>query len=183
MNKMSVNSATLTETRQLGRDDLVTIYDLYNAEIYRYAARLLGDQHAAEDCVAETFSRLLQSIRGGGGPKENVRAYLFRMAHNWIVDYYRRRIEHQSLAEREDLPDPLGNPTHQVSEDMDRERVRAAIFRLPLEQQQVIELRFIEDWSHDEVASYLGKTVEATRALQYRALASLRKILLGQEEE
>jgi DNA-directed RNA polymerase specialized sigma24 family protein len=57
------------------------------------------------------------------------------------------------------------------------------VFRLPPEQQQVIQLRFIEDWSHEEVAGYLGKTVEATRALQHRGLASLRKMLLGQEEE
>jgi RNA polymerase sigma factor (sigma-70 family) len=57
------------------------------------------------------------------------------------------------------------------------------MFRLPAEQQQVVQLRFIEDWSHEEVASLLGKTVEATRALQHRALASLRKILLGQEED
>lgn len=183
MSKMSVNSATLTETRQLSRDDLVEIYDLYNAEIYRYAARLLGDPQVAEDCVAETFSRLLQAVRGGGGPTGNVRAYLFRMAHNWIVDHYRRRSDHQPLGEGEDLADPMGNPTHQVSQEWERERVRAAIFRLPPEQQQVIELRFIEDWSHDEVARYLGKTVEATRALQHRALATLRKLLLGQEED
>ena len=180
---MSVNTGTLTEARPITRDDLVGIYERYNPEIYRYAARLLGDQHAAEDCVAETFSRLLQAVRGGGGPNENVRAYLFRVAHNWIVDYYRRKTDHHSLGEENDLADPLGNPTHQVSQEWERERVRAAIFRLPLEQQQVIQLRFIEDWSHEEVAGYLGKTVEATRALQHRGLVSLRKMLLGLEEE
>jgi RNA polymerase sigma factor (sigma-70 family) len=56
--------------------------------------------------------------------------------------------------------------------------VRAALLRLPPEQRQVIELRFVEDWPHDAVAAALGKTVEATRALQHRALTSLRRILL-----
>jgi RNA polymerase sigma-70 factor (ECF subfamily) len=180
---MNVNTVTLTEARLYSRDDLVGIYERYNPEIYRYAARLLGDQHAAEDCVAETFSRLLQAVRGGGGPSENVRAYLFQVAHNWIVDHYRRTIVHHPLGEEDDLADPLGNPSQLVSQDLDRERVRAAMFRLPAEQQQVIQLRFIEDWSHEEVAGLLGKTVEASRALQHRGLASLRKMLLGEEEE
>jgi DNA-directed RNA polymerase specialized sigma24 family protein len=46
----------------------------------------------------------------------------------------------------------------------------------------VIELRFIEEWSHDKVAEILGKTVDATRALQYRALTSLRQLLKEHEE-
>jgi RNA polymerase sigma-70 factor (ECF subfamily) len=179
---MSVDTVTLTDARPLTRDDLVGIYERYNPEIYRYAARMLGDRDAAEDCVADTFSRLLQAVRSGGGPTENVRAYLFRVAHNWVVDYYRRKPDHP-LGEEDDMADPLGNPSHLVSREWERERVRAAMFRLPAEQQQVVQLRFIEDWSHEEVASLLGKTVEATRALQHRALASLRKILLGQEED
>jgi RNA polymerase sigma-70 factor (ECF subfamily) len=180
---MSVNSMTLTEARQLSREDLVGIYEHYHPEIYRYAARMLGDRDAAEDCVAETFSRMLQAVRGGGGPSENIRAYLFRVAHNWIVDYYRRNKSHHQLAEEDNLADPQGNPSHLVSQEWERERVRAAMFRLPPDQQQVIQLRFLEDWSHEEVAGVLGKTVEASRALQHRALASLRKMLLGHEEE
>jgi RNA polymerase sigma-70 factor (ECF subfamily) len=180
---MSVNSMTLTEARQLSRDDLVGIYERYHPEIYRYAARMLGDRDAAEDCVAETFSRMLQAVRAGGGPSENIRAYLFRVAHNWIVDHYRRNMDHHPLGEDDDLADPLGNPSHLVSQAWERERVRTAMFRLPPDQQQVIQLRFLEDWSHEEVAVVLGKTVEASRSLQHRALASLRKMLLGQEED
>ena len=60
---------------------------------------------------------------------------------------------------------------------MERERVRKAIMQLPFEQQRVIELRFLEELSHEEVAAILGKSVEATRALQYRALSALRQWL------
>jgi RNA polymerase sigma-70 factor (ECF subfamily) len=55
--------------------------------------------------------------------------------------------------------------------------VSAALLRLPAEQRQVIELRFMEDWSHDEVANALGKTIEATRTLQHRAVNALRQML------
>jgi RNA polymerase sigma-70 factor (ECF subfamily) len=60
---------------------------------------------------------------------------------------------------------------------MDRQRVRAALLQLTPEQRLVIELRFLENWSHEDVANLLGRTVEATRALQYRAVESLRHIL------
>jgi RNA polymerase sigma-70 factor (ECF subfamily) len=65
---------------------------------------------------------------------------------------------------------------------MDRQRMRAALLRLSPEQRQVIELRYLEDLSHFEVAAVLGKSVEATRALQYRAMEALRQSLAEHDE-
>jgi RNA polymerase sigma-70 factor (ECF subfamily) len=79
--------------------------------------------------------------------------------------------------EEEMHSDPDGNPSQVVAQNLDRQRVRAALLRLPAEQRQVIELRFVENWSHGEVAQALGRSVEATRALQYRAVEALRQIL------
>jgi RNA polymerase sigma-70 factor (ECF subfamily) len=79
--------------------------------------------------------------------------------------------------------EPGSNPAAKVSEAMERERVRVALLRLPSEQQQIIQLRFLEDWSHEEVAQVLGKTVDSTRSMQYRALVSLRRMLIEDEEE
>jgi RNA polymerase sigma-70 factor (ECF subfamily) len=70
------------------------------------------------------------------------------------------------------------NPSQLVAGQMEQDRVRAALLHLPADQRQVIELRFVEDWSHEAVAAALGKTVEATRALQHRAIIALRRILL-----
>jgi RNA polymerase sigma-70 factor (ECF subfamily) len=64
---------------------------------------------------------------------------------------------------------------------LERERVRAAILRLSAEQQQIIQLRFLESWSHDEVAQVLGKSADATRSMQYRALGTLRSILMEED--
>ena len=66
---------------------------------------------------------------------------------------------------------------------MERERVRVALLRLPSEQQQIIQLRFLEDWSHVEVAQVVGKRIDATRSMQYRAIVSLRRMLIEYEEE
>lgn len=180
---MNVDTMLSTGTETFTKRDLIGIYEENSPGIYRYAIRLLGDKTTAEDCVSETFSRFLQAIRRGGGPTENVRAYLYRVAHNWITDFYRSQpLPHQPIEFNE--PVDLGsNPSIRLSEEMERERVRVALLSLPPEQQQVIQLRFLEDWSHEEVAEVLDKTVEATRSLQYRALVSLRRMLIEKMEE
>ena len=64
---------------------------------------------------------------------------------------------------------------------MEIDRVREALWHLPEEQRHVVAMRFLEGLNHEEVAVSLGKTTEATRALQYRALSSLRRMLLAPE--
>ena len=158
------------------RQALADIYEHFSPDIFRYAYRLLDDNDLAEDCVSETFHRFLIAIRGGARI-ENVRAYLYRVAHNWITDYYRRHPV-PAVALEEDLhSDPEGNPSQVLAQKLDRQRVRAALLALPPDQRQVIELRFMENWSHTEVAEALGRSVEATRALQYRAVEALRQML------
>jgi RNA polymerase sigma factor (sigma-70 family) len=81
------------------------------------------------------------------------------------------------------LEDEQVNPSHLVSLEMEREQIRIALLKLPEDQQQIIHFRFLEDWSHAEIAGMLGKSSDATRALQYRALNNLRKILVEQDDE
>ena len=169
---LSMNKSRLTFDKKA----LVQIYERHSPEIFRYAYRILDSQELAEDCVADTFLRLLIAVRGGT-VAENVRAYLFRIAHNWIIDHYRRHLPVQMSLE-EDLPaNPEGNPSQSVEQALDRQRIRSALLKLTPEQRTVIELRFLENCSHLEVATVLGRTVEATRALQKRALETLRQIL------
>lgn len=173
---MRMGNITMKSAATLDRQALAGIYERYNADIFRYARRLLDDSDLAEDCVAETFSRFLQYVRGGGQP-DNIRAYLYRAAHNWAIDQHRRQPLPDISLEESLHADPDGSPDQQVAKEMERQRVVAALKRLPADQRQVIELRFIEDWSHDDVADALGKTIEATRALQYRAVNALRQML------
>lgn len=170
----------LSNSITFDRQTLVALYEQHNAELYRYAYRLLGDPELAEDCVSETFSRFLKAVRDGIGPVENVRAYLFRVAHNWVTDHYRRQ-PLPPLSLEADLHGAVdANPSQLVAVQMEQERVRAALLRLPPDQRQAIELRFVEGWSHEAVAAALGKTVEATRALQHRALSALRRLLIDE---
>ncbi len=175
------NPTTLVDPQTITKEELIAIYEQDSPGIYRYAVRLLGDANLAEDCVSETFSRFLAVIQRGGGPRENVRAYLYRVAHNWVTDYYRRTPSPELEIEDYEPVEPGSNPASKVADMMERDRVREAILRLPAEQQQIIQLRFLENWSHEEVAQVLGKSADATRSMQYRALGSLRRMLMEEE--
>lgn len=169
---LAMNNPDVVPDRQL----LMEMYESHNLGIYRYAYRMLGDKDLAEDCVGDTFLRLLIAVRKGTLP-ENIRAFLYRIAHNWIADHYRRQPPLQVALDENLHSDPNSKVPYLLESEAGRQRVRSALLRLSVEQRQVIELRFLENWSHTKVAKALGRSVEATRAVQYRAVKALRQIL------
>ena len=180
---MNIEESLCERVRSFDEAALGEVYDRYSADIYRYAYRLLGDLEMAEDCVAETFSRLLKTLKNGGGPRQYLRAYLFRTAHNWMTDLFRRN-EQKSLPLDHNLPgDRLSEPQHAVPEDLEREGVRRALAKLTPEQRQVIVLRFIEEWEYPEISRAMNKPVGAIKALQHRGLGSLRRQLYSNDME
>ncbi|RME36783.1 MAG: sigma-70 family RNA polymerase sigma factor [Thermoflexia bacterium] len=166
----------LERARRLESQALIQIYDLYSDELYRYAVRLSGDPDLAEECVAETFTRLLETFRRGGGPHQFLRAYLYRIAHNWLTDQFRTSRMNVSL----DAAVPLvaaDDPALEAEMRLRQQAVREALFRLTPDQRQVILLRYVEGWGLEEVARALQKPVGAVKALQHRAVARLRRLL------
>lgn len=174
---MSSESDLLQQAKCLEGTALAEIYDCYSVRVYRYAFRLLGDACLAEDCVAETFSRFLRGLRNGQGPREHVQAYLFRIAHNLVVDHYRRS---RPMESDEEIPD-VGGVDVDVDQRIRQHEVRTAIQALTPAQQQVIALKFWEDWENEEIAQFLQKPVGAIKSLQHRALVHLQKVLLGEK--
>lgn len=168
-------SALLERARKFEPQALAEIYDGYSPGLYRYAIRLLGDQSLAEECVAETFSRFLHALKEHKGPHDHVQAYLYRMAHNWIVDLYRRDPPPEELAE--DHQDALPGPETTAEERMRDARLRSAIRKLTGEQQQVILLKYMEEMDNESVARIMSKPIGAVKSLQRRALTRLQRLL------
>jgi RNA polymerase sigma-70 factor (ECF subfamily) len=173
----------LRQAREFNQQALAEIYDSYSSGLYGYALRLLGDPATAEDCVAETFSRFLKALHAGRGPRKQIRAYLYRIAHNWIVDFYRR--SPQQILSLDEGPEPA--LAARVEDQVDRRilagQLRKALIQLTPDQQQVITLVYIEGWRKAEVAAALGKPIGAVKSLQHRGIKSLRRILELTEQE
>jgi RNA polymerase sigma-70 factor, ECF subfamily len=174
--QMPSDPELLELARQFDHQALARIYDSFSPGLYRYAMRQLGDQNLAEDCVSETFSRFLQALRDRRGPDSYLQAYLFRMAHNWIVDQYRRDPVQSDELMEEHL-DENANPEKDACQHIHTERLRIAIKKLTPDQQQVIALKYLEGWENEEIALSLRKPVGAVKSLQHRALATLQRIL------
>lgn len=154
---------------------LAEIYDTYSPGLYRYAMRLLGDASLAEDCVADSFERFLNSLQRGRGPHDHLQAYLYRIVHNWVVDFYRK---HKKTLELSDvLQSEVDLPEETAAKHIRQKKVRRAIRSLSPDQQVVVSLKYLEDWCNEEIAQALHKPVGAVKSIQHRALKSLQKLL------
>ena len=167
----------------LDRTELAAIYDEYQPLMYRYIYRQVGQVDTARDLTADLFRCLLQAVQNGRGPDQNVRAWLYRAAHNTVVDHYRYQRYRQHLPLDDEPPSSSGNPERLVEHQLSAATVRAAVQQLTPDQQQVISLKFLEGLSNQETAAALDKPVGAVKSLQHRALATLHRLLAPEKEE
>jgi RNA polymerase sigma-70 factor (ECF subfamily) len=172
--------AYLPEAYQLDERALTEIYQVLSPPLYRYAYRLLGNARDAEDIVAETFHRLLLALRHGNGPREHLSAYLYRIAHNLIIDRYRRNPRPEAELD-EALEAADDDPAEAAAQRIVQARARSALWKLTADQRQVILLKYFEGLSNEEVAAALDKPVGAIKSLQHRALDSMRRILTPEQ--
>jgi RNA polymerase sigma-70 factor (ECF subfamily) len=169
----------LAAAMQYNEAALGELYDRYEAKIFSYIFRRTGDQLLAEDLTAQVFLRMLESIRDRKAWHSSFSGWLYRIAHNLVIDHYRRR-DRQSAIDIEEAPpmaSDLEDPVETAEMNIDAERLRAAIRRLTDEQAEVVSLRFLEGYSIAEVAEMTNRSEGAIKALQYRAVTTLRGLL------
>jgi RNA polymerase sigma-70 factor (ECF subfamily) len=172
------DEATLLDRiRQYDQAALAQVYDEHYDRIYRYVFRFVGQVAAAEDLTANVFLRLLNAIHSGNEPRTNLLAWLYRVAHNLVVDSFRRGPAAEELELTEWLEGYEPDLAHIVDQRLQMERVRRALLELTPAQQQVIALKFLEGLDSVEVAAILDKSEGAIDALQHRALLALRQVL------
>jgi len=156
---------------------LSEIYDRYCARIHNYIYRRVGNVHLAEDLTAEVFVRMLQATRSDKFARASLSAWLYRIAHNLVVDHFRSQSQWEVQPWDERLRAAVDDPTVTIEAKLAQQGLRAALSLLTQEQQQVIVLRFGEGLSAPQIAEILDTSEGAVRALQHRALASLRRVM------
>lgn len=171
---MLAHTALLQRVRANDPAALAELYDEFAPRLYAYIYRRVGEQRLAEDLTSEVFVKALSALRKGRFASESLQAWLYRLAHNQVIDHYRRNKGDMPL--NESLPAPDSVPEAARRRHW-QNKLREALPHLTEEQQHVIVLRFGEGQSAGEVAQALGKTEESIRALQHRALAALRRWL------
>jgi len=169
----------LQRARRLDHSTLTEIHDRYYPDVFRYARYRLGDEKVAEDITSEVFLVLLDALHKRRGPTQNLRGWLLGTASNLVNDHlrrlYSRKVEPLEL-EEDDLVD--GDQIEKRYDDAwQKLQVRQALPLLTAEQQHVLALRFADECSLEETAQIMGKSVTAIKALQFRAIVALRRLL------
>src|SRR4051812_24989908 len=167
----------LVERAQAGdRDALEDLYLLHFDRIYSYLHMSVGNRHDAEDLTTQTFLKMLESISRFRWQSAPFSAWLFRIAHNLAMDHFRAARRWQP---EEEVPEPPASEEtsaeEQAMHSIGRKSMLQLIETLSQEQQQVLTLKFVFNFSNAEAATILGKTEGAVKSLQHRALASLQK--------
>ena len=173
---------TIGRERAIDGARLAAIYDEYHQPIYRYIYRQVVDVETARDLTAEVFHRLLRVAQSGNSPERNPKAWLYRTAHNIIVDHYRRQQHRRHLPLDDELINANDDPVGTAERHLSAAQVRAALQHLTPDQRQVIVLKFLEGLSNQEVAAVLDKPVGAVKSLQHRGLAALQRQLAPDKE-
>ena len=160
------------------------LYQLYIDKVYRYIWYRVGDQATAEDLAMDVFVRLVEHIGDFRIPPQQqvaaFSAWLFRIAGNLVNDHHRRRVRTDRYLEGKqnelswassDASD--GELRHVATQD----QLRKALAQLNDSQRDVLYYRYVADLSSKQTASVMKKTESAIKALQHRALESLRRAL------
>jgi len=160
--------------------DPVALTQLYEANfdrIYRYIAMKIGDRMEAEDLTQQVFLNAVQSIGSYKWKGMPFSSWLYRIAHNQIVDYFRRKAKRPTVT-LDDTDPPGGDDPQRTTEvKLTMEELALATQKLTESQREVISLRFGGQLSIAEVARTMGKSEGAIKALQHSAVAALRRVM------
>jgi RNA polymerase sigma-70 factor, ECF subfamily len=152
------------------------LYALYLDRIYRYIFYQIRDEMKAQDITQEVFIKAWKAIKTCGGKENTFKAWLYRIAHNHLVDTIRKT--HQYVPLEVSDPGDNGEDIEQnVESSIEQQNVLRLVDDLPIQQRQIIILKFIEGYDNAEIAQITGKRQGAIRAIQLRALNSLRQRL------
>jgi RNA polymerase sigma-70 factor (ECF subfamily) len=160
---------------QHDRASFEVLYRRYLDRVYGYAFYQLRDHHDAEDATERTFLAALRALPQFRDEGATFRAWLFRIAHNTIVNARRSR----SRRRTEQLPEvvepaaPNADPAGLVVEADERRRVMRAVAELPDDRREVVLLRFVDGLSSREIGQVMDRSEGAARVLLHRALRDL----------
>ncbi|MEK7114592.1 MAG: sigma-70 family RNA polymerase sigma factor [Patescibacteria group bacterium] len=159
------------------------LYDRYQPQIYRFIYLKVSHREEAEDLTHQVFLKSWQTISGYEFQGFPFSSWLYRIARNQVIDYYRVKKNNLNLEEISEskIDDSSIGIIAILDDNSDVKKIKEAIKQLSPGHQDVIILRFIEELSLKETASALKKTEIAVKLLQHRAIKNIKKILNDNE--
>ncbi len=170
------NEQALIERSKSDADAFGELYERYVDRIYNYIYYRVGDPAEAEDLTARVFHRALGHIEDYQSRGAPFAAWLYRIAHNLVANWYRDRSRHKNIR----LDDVLAmaahgaTPQHLAEQSEAAQTLQRAMRQLPPERQQLLILKFSDELSNAEIARIMGRTEGAIKSMYHRTLLALR---------
>lgn len=172
--EMSLNKDSTAGTKPT-KATIGSLYEEYYDRIVRYIFVRINDQNEAESLGGDVFLKALQSLDSYRGDREQMRAWLFKIAHNLVVDYLRKMSKRKAVSLNDvEIRDRVSTE-EAVGAKLEVERLSKALKQLTPAQREVIGLRFFSGLPSAEVGKTLGKSSGAVREMQRTAVETLRK--------
>tara|TARA_B100001750_G_C15397491_1_gene540817 strand:+ start:60 stop:638 length:579 start_codon:yes stop_codon:yes gene_type:complete len=159
---------------------IAELYDYFYGKIYRYVYFKIGNVPDAEDLTEDVFVKMMESISSYKLLDVPFSSWLFRIAHNSIVDHFRKTSRKQTTSLdniHNNIDDSSEDIESKIDVDISIKKVYSAMERLTNLQQEVLSLRFAAGLSIKETSLAMGRNENAVKAAQHAAIANLRKIL------
>lgn len=162
-----------------------SLYEHFFDQIFRYVSFKVGNSTEAEDITGEVFVRMLERITSYKPQGYPFSSWLFRVAHNLVVDYFRKNGK-RKFTNLETVETTLGQAPLDIEGHVDQQMAMVQVYKamddLTDLQREVISLRFAGGLSIAEAAKAVGKKENAVKALQHAGVKKLRKTLVAQTE-
>lgn len=155
------------------------LYDNYTVSIYRFIFFKVSSVEEAEDLTSETFLKTWNYLidQEKASKIDAFRPFIYKVARNLVIDYYRQRVEEVSLEGNQiDKTDESKDIRLKVELDKQLEDIEKGLRQLKEEYREVIILKYIEDLNTSEIAEIIGKSKNTTRVLAHRAIKALKEI-------
>jgi RNA polymerase sigma-70 factor (ECF subfamily) len=173
----AVSSDLISRAQDGDKTVISALYERYREGIFRFLYYRVGDVHVAEDLTSEVFLRMIRAI-GGYRPRGIAfDAWLFQIARNQAIDYFRKQQREQNVALEDELLISGEGVEKMMDGHFNSERLAQALRHLNESQRDVIVLRFVNEMPISQVAQTLHKSEDSVKALQRRGLIALREIL------
>lgn len=153
------------------------LYDEFADKVYRFIYFKVGDFHA-EDLVELTFLKVWEARDSYKPTKSSFKTWLFTIARNVVIDFYRANKESLSLDDAVNVQiAEVEGPKHRAHQSIEKQGMKEALQELDEHYREVITLRYLEDLNYGEISDLLGKTESSVRVLHFRGLKKLKQIL------
>lgn len=178
---MSIEKDVVSRAIRGDGEAFAQLYEEHFDKVYRYVYLKVGNEAEAEDLTQDVFVKALEAIGSYRWRNLPFASWIFRIAHNQVIDYFRKqgKVEKVDLEDDDVAPVDESNPAQIAEQRFEIAELRDNIKKLSPSQREVISLRFGAELSTAEIAEALGKSAGTVKALQYNGIVALRKMMLG----